>query len=366
MTASTRGAAPPQQVLPSTRAEQPATSTSPRAVDGAVPTSPGGPSVPAWRNPALLAGLRRGAAWQVAERSPPADHDGPPPMATSRLLPLLASGASLLGLALLTLVVQVAALSAVEHARSQRIAYAELRADLSSVTAPTGQQDADGRLLALGTPVALFTAPDLGLQREVVFEGTTSGVLARGPGHRRSSVLPGQAGTAILYGRAWAYGGPFRGAQDLRPGSVITVTTGQGEHTYAVTGIRRAGAVVPPPPDVAAGKGRLTLVTADGPPFAPNSAVYVDADLTSPAVPAPPRVLTAAQLLPAEEALAGDRSKLPIILVLLQGLAVASLAMAWASRRWGTAPAWLVGTPVVTVFALLAAREISLLLPNLL
>ena len=38
-------------------------------------------------------------------------------------------------------------------------------------------------------------------------------------------------------------------------------TTGQGEHTYVVTGIRRTGDSTPPPPDVAEGEGRLTLVT---------------------------------------------------------------------------------------------------------
>lgn len=281
-------------------------------------------------------------------------------------LALVASSASMLALLVLSFIAHITVISAVEHARSQRIAYADLRADLSAVTAPTGQQDVDGQMLELGTPVAILTAPGLGLEREVVFEGTTSGVLAKGPGHRRSSVLPGQAGVAILYGRASAYGGPFGGADGLRKGSPITVTTGQGEHTYRVTGVRHDGAPVPPAPDVAGGEGRLTLVTATGAPFAPDEVVYVDAELTSPAVPAPRRVLGASGLLPAEEALAGDRSTLPTILLLLQGLALAALAMAWASRRWGSAPAWLVGTPVVTLFALLASRELGYLLPNLL
>lgn len=279
---------------------------------------------------------------------------------------IAASMLSLFGLALLAFVVNVTIISTVEHARSQRVAYADFRADLAALTAPTGQRDIDGKLLAMGTPVAYLSVPDLGLEREIVFEGTTGAVLAKGPGHRRSTALPGQAGVSILYGRAWAYGGPFGGADKLAPRSPITVTTGQGEHTYRVTGVRRNGDPVPPSPDSAAGEGRLTLVTATGSPFAPEGAVYIDAQLTSLAVPAAPRVLGASGLLPAEQALARDQSAWPAVFLFLQALALASLSMAWAGHRWGASQAWLVGFPVVGVLAVLASREIVRLLPNLL
>lgn len=279
---------------------------------------------------------------------------------------VLGTGLVLLGLTLLGFLAHITVISAVEHARAQRVAYAEFRAELSAVTAPTGQVDAQGQLLALGTPVAYLSATGLGLEREVVFEGTTAEVLTRGPGHRRSSVLPGQPGIAILYGRAWAYGGPFGGAKDLAVGSTIVVTTGQGEHTYRVSGSREDGDPVPPSPDVSKGQGRLTLVTAVGLPFAPSGAVYVDADLVSPAVPAGPRALQSADLLPSEAALASDPSAWPVVFLLLQGLAAAALALTWCSRRWGARQTWLVGVPVLVLLGVKASGEIVRIFPNLL
>lgn len=280
--------------------------------------------------------------------------------------PAVASSLSLLALALFAFVMNVTVISAVEHARSQRVAYAELREQLSAVTAPVGQVDAAGQLLALGTPVAYLTIPGLGLEREVVFEGTTAQVLTKGPGHRRSSVLPGQAGVAILYGRGWSHGGPFGGAADLSVGAPITVTTGQGEHSYRVTGVRKDGSPIPPPPNASQGGGRLTLVTAVGAPFAPAGTVYVDADLTSTAAVAAPRVLGAAGLLPSEEALASDRTAWPAVALMLQALALCSVAIAVATRRWGRSQAWLVGVPVLALTAVLASRQVMRLLPNLL
>ena len=276
------------------------------------------------------------------------------------------SGLGLLAVMLLAFVLNVTVVGAVEHARSQRVAYAELREQLSAVTAPVGPVDATGQLLAIGTPLAYLTIPGLGLEREVLFEGTTAEVLAKGPGHRRSSVLPGQAGVAIVYGRAWSHGGPFGGADDLPVGSAITVTTGQGEHLYRVTGVRVNGSPIPRPPSTRQGGGRLTLVTAVGAPFAPSGAVYVDADLMTPAVPAAPRALGVAGLLPAEEALAIDRTAWPAVALLLQALAICLVALAVATRRWGRPQAWLVGLPVLALVAVLTSRQVMRLLPNLL
>jgi hypothetical protein len=52
--------------------------------------------------------------------------------------------------------------------------------------APAGQVDDGGRLLALGTPVAVLDVPRIGVH-EVVGEGTTAGVLHRA----RSAPPPG-------------------------------------------------------------------------------------------------------------------------------------------------------------------------------
>ena len=277
---------------------------------------------------------------------------------------LVSSSLSLVAVSLLAFVGYLALISNVEHSRSQRIAYADLRTELSALTAPTGQTDLDGKLLPLGTPLGYLSAPGLGLEREVFFEGTTGKVLAKGPGHRRSTPLPGQPGVSTLYGRAAAYSGPFSGLEDVDRQSIFTVTTAQGEHTYEVIGTRREGDPVPPPPGP--GESRLTLVTATGLPFIPDDVIYVDAKLTSPVVPAAPRQLRQAGLLPAEAAMAGDSSGWPKIYLLMQGLAVSGLAMAWASRRWGSKQAWVAGFPLVGLFVVLASRDLVLLLPNLL
>jgi hypothetical protein len=229
-----------------------------------------------------------------------------------------------------------------------------------------GQVGQDGRLLPLGTPLGYLDVPALGLSREVFFEGTTSGVLAGGPGHKRNSVLPGQPGTAVLYGRGWAYGGPFNGLGDLEIGTAVTVTTGQGVHTYRVTGVRREGTPLPAALGTA-DEGRLTLVSSEGRlPFAPEEVVYVDALRTSPAVPAPAPLLGPAALTTAEQALKGDRSAWSSVFLLAQALAAGALALTWAQRRWGARQAWLVGVPVMGLLSVLASEQVLRLLPNLL
>ena len=113
---------------------------------------------------------------------------------------------------LVVFLADLSVVGALRHYRDQRTAYDGLRAALAEGTAPVGQTDAEGQLLPLGTPVALLEIPQIGL-REVVLEGTTAGVLVSGPGHRRDSPLPGQAGTSVLFGRQAAFGGPFRPAR---------------------------------------------------------------------------------------------------------------------------------------------------------
>ena len=53
--------------------------------------------------------------------------------------------------------------------------------------------------------------------------------LLAGPGHLRKTVLPGQVGTSVVYGRAATYGGPFGELDQLRVGDEIKVVMAQGE-----------------------------------------------------------------------------------------------------------------------------------------
>ena len=277
--------------------------------------------------------------------------------------PLAATGLSILAALLLGFVLNVGVLSHVVEARSQSLAYAELREQLAKGTAPIGQTGADGALVAPGTPIALLELPGNEVP-QVVLEGTAATVLDGGPGHRRDSVLPGQAGTAVLYGRRASYGGPFAAVPALAAGRIITVTTGQGRHDYRVSGVRRAGDPAPAP--LAPGAGRLTLVTASGPSFLPAGTVRVDADLLGATQPAPARVLGAASLLSAESPLAGDRSVLTALLLWSQALLLAACAVAWARVRWGLRQTWVVGVPVLTAIGLAVAHSAAGLLPNLL
>lgn len=249
------------------------------------------------------------------------------------------------------------------HARDQEVLYSDFRSELANAVAPVGQTDVNGAILRPGAPVAVLAIPDLGLQ-EVVVEGTTSTVTQSGPGHKRDTVLPGQAGTSVIYGRQAAFGGPFGQLEILQPGMVITTTTGQGPAEYRVIDVRRPGD--PLPPALQPGQGRLTLVTAMGPRFMPTDLLRVDAELITPAQPTPPRVITAAALDPAEQAMAGDPAGLVPLLLWLQLLLVVAVATVWLVIRWGRWQAWLVAAPIVFFAGIMASMSALRLLPNLL
>ncbi|SFC23302.1 LPXTG-site transpeptidase (sortase) family protein [Streptomyces aidingensis] len=274
-------------------------------------------------------------------------------------------GAALLILAALLLgfAANLTVVSHLQHARAQQTGFAELREQLALGTAPVGQTDYRGHPLDPGAPVALLRIPALDL-REVVFEGTTPGVLTAGPGHRRDTVLPGQAGTSVLMGRQWAYGGPFRELHTLAVGDTVEITTGQGEHVYRVTGLRYPGDEVPAP--AGEGEGRLTLITATGGPYTPSDALRVDAELTTGVQPAPARIFPVGSLGPGEETLEGDSRVWIQVLLWSQGLLLAALAVTWAYRNWGRAQAWIVGVPLLGGLSVGLSGALTMLLPNLL
>jgi LPXTG-site transpeptidase (sortase) family protein len=265
------------------------------------------------------------------------------------------------GSLMLGLVVQFAGVSQISYARDQQLALESLRYELANGTAPVAQVGQDGKLLATGTPVAVIEIPEIGV-RDVVLEGTTSSTTMSGPGHRRDSVLPGQQGASVIYGRQSAYGAPFASISNLAVGDEITATTGQGVATYTVTNVRYPGD--PVPAAIEAGQGRLSLVSGTGLPFLPQSVVRVDAQLTSEAQPTPTRVLTYAVLSDAELTMAGDGSAWPL-LVLGLIMMFAVLALVTLSRRyWGVWQTWIVAVPALFAVGLFCARQVSLLLPN--
>lgn len=265
---------------------------------------------------------------------------------------------SIIGLVCAWMVSQMLLFGMLSHTRSQAILYGEFREQMAAATAPTGG------VIVPGKPVSLVTIPAIGIQ-EVVVEGTSAGELLKGPGHMRSSVLPGQAGTSVLMGRARSYGAPFSNISLLRTGHAIHTMTGQGPATYRVDGVRRAGQ--PLPQDLGAGAGRLTLVSGytgsrvDS--LAPHEIVYVDATLISKAYDAPPNAIRA--VAASELAMARDTSILPSLALSMGGLAVALAVVLLARERVRDEVIWIVGAPTVTALAWASGDGLMHLLPNL-
>ena len=262
----------------------------------------------------------------------------------------------------LSFLVELTVLGNLRHDRDQAHLAAQFRVELAKGTAPVGPLDDMNAPLAIGTPVALLEIPRLKL-RQVVVEGTSSTALMSGPGHRRDTPLPGQVGASVVAGRRATYGAVFWSINQLRAGDEIIVTTGQGRSSLAVLGVRHAGDLVPPA--LARGRGRLTLVTTDGPALVPTSVLFVDAEVTSAALSRPAQ-LASRELGPAEAMMAGDSSALLGAFLWSVLLAAAATAAVWFRFQAGMWPAWALALPVLVALDLLAVDDIAALLPNLL
>ncbi len=256
-------------------------------------------------------------------------------------------------------VVQLAVIGRLQYRSAQVGALNSFRTHLALGTAPLGPVVGGHHLVPLGTPMALISAPSIGL-RAVVLEGTSGSVLTKGPGHVRTTVFPGGAGDSVLLGRASLYGGPFGRIAQLQRGAIITVVTQVGTSHFHVTRIRPAGARIR---RTAAGTSELTLGTASGGFLTPSGVVWVDATrIGSPlASTAPPSI----SLLPSEAPLAVDTSTLWALLLWLEALAVLLGAAVWTWRRWGHAQAWIIFTAPMLVVWVFIADQMARLLPNL-
>lgn len=297
----------------------------------------------------------------LQERSPVLE---PTPRRVSRQRAPLTPSADLarrvalaLGLLCLWGVLYPVVVGSLQEQDDQRGLYAQFREQLAQATAPVGPSQ-------VGVPVAVVDIGSVGLRGAVVVEGTSSRQLSHGPGHRRDTVLPGQAGVSVLFGRSVTFGAPFGRLGELSRGDRITVTTGQGVATYSVERLRRAGDPLPSP--LAAGTGRLVLVTADGSGWrrglAPSGVLYVDAALTSKPQPAPGgRPAVAAD----EQAMGVTTMPLLPLVFWLQALLAVLAGGVWLRSRWGRWQAWAVSTPVVLAALIGASGSAAQLLPNL-
>ena len=251
-------------------------------------------------------------------------------------------------------------LGGLQEQRSQHQLYLASRGllDPSSPVAPE-----IGGAIPDGSPVALLNAPAAGFRNVVVVEGTSAGDLLNGPGHRRDTPLPGQAGESVLLGRSMTAGAPFGGITRLQRGDVITVTTGQGRFRYTVQGQLQAGAKLP---TITTRSGLLTLVTSGGSGslggLAPNHLVYVDAKLQGTAVAAPkdqPASVPAADVQGHD-----DPGAWPYVALWMAGLIAAAIACWRLWSRSGLLRIWLVGAPVLLGLLWGFSTQGMRLLPN--
>lgn len=294
--------------------------------------------------------------------APPPERRAEPTVQVNSTLRVVSQMLTIVGVLTLGFLLQLTLVGGLQHDRDQTQAYRELRTQLATQIAPVNAVSEDGKPLASGTPLAILEIPKLGL-REVILEGSSSRVLMSGVGHRRDTVLPGQAGTSVVLGRRGGYGGPFGSIDSLRRGDEIIVTTGQGRHTFAVLGVRHAGGLLPPA--LTSGQGRLNLITADGPTFRPTDVLRVDANLTSPAQPAGIRIPTRA-LPPNEAVMAGDSAALLPLMLWGPLLLAAALATVWIRYRVGRWQAWVVGVPLLSLLGVTVIDTMAVLLPNVL
>ena len=187
----------------------------------------------------------------TAVPSPRTPAPGTPPRARTRrpaaaprvprpgddLWTVVSTAGTMVAIVCLWVVGQMVFLSGFSQERAQDLLYDEFRTSIAgdpNIVPPIGPTQ------PVGDPVALLSIPRIGVS-QVVVEGTSSGDTLAGPGHLRRTVLPGQAGTSVVMGRASTYGAPFRDLGDLRPGDDLSVVMAQGEVDFEVVGVRRAG-----------------------------------------------------------------------------------------------------------------------------
>jgi len=269
---------------------------------------------------------------------------------------VLSSAGTMVALVCLWVLAQMLFLSGFSQARDQDLLYDRFREDLAAATAAIGPATPPGE------PVALLTIPRLRIS-QVVVEGTASGDTLAGPGHLRRTVLPGQVGTSVVMGRAVTYGGPFGELDRLVVGDEIKVVMAQGEVSFDVVNVRRAGDPYSQP--LATGAARLTLQTAEGEgrlaALTPSEVLYVDADAPKGFVP--PAGLPDSVPTP-ELVMERDTGAFPLLALHLTLLLAVTLGVVAARQRWSAALVWVVAAPVALALAWSTTDVVMRLLPN--
>jgi sortase (surface protein transpeptidase) len=241
-------------------------------------------------------------------------------------------------------------LSSLSEQRAQTNLRKTFQYALAQAVAPVGP-------VSPGTPVAALSIPRLGLSQTVVVEGTSAQDLTLGPGHRRDTVLPGQTGVSVIYGRRVSFGGPFEHLMQLQVGDVITATTGQGVSRYRVSSF---GDATHPAP--ANSVNRLVLATADSTGW-PHQSVSVSADLLTTAQPAGP---ARPGIPPEEDSMAGGLGASALSALLWsQALLAIAILVPIAAVRWSPVATYICAAPLVLAVVWNLYENAACALPNL-
>lgn len=269
----------------------------------------------------------------------------PAPRSVARGL-VLGTSLTALGLGLLGFGLHAVGLSRLSEGRDQQVLRHQLQQELRAGAVP----------LVEGRPLLLLQVPRIGVDA-VVVEGTTSADLAHGPGHRRSTPLPGQVGVSVVAGRRVAYGGPFAHLDRLRVGDRLITTTSSGRAVFRVDDIHHGGAPVALPP----GDARLQLVTSE-PSWAPERVLVVNAVMVQGALQPAPRVLPAASSR--ELALQGDPHAATSTATWAAVLLLLALGLTWAWQRLPRPVVWIGGAPASLLVVWQLFDSLARLLPS--
>lgn len=266
---------------------------------------------------------------------------------------------------LLLAIFNLVVISQVQEYFAQTGLYGTVRLTLAEGATPIGPLTRTGVAVADGTPVAVMSAPAIGLGHAVVVQGSGGAQTMVGIGHVPDTALPCQVGTAALMARSGAYGGYALGGSwsRLTPGEDFSFTMGQGSCTYRVEDLRLPGQLAPAAPT---GKeGSIVLITAEGRPFWPSGVLRIDAALVTKAYQPPAAAIPSTAVPAAEDPMGIDTSRLILVIFLLQVVIAAAIGTAWAWQKWGRRETWIVATPILVTLGLLVAGNLNLLLPNL-
>lgn len=278
------------------------------------------------------------------------DEDVPTRVKPSPLIMTIGLIITALGVFLVGFLAYVFIGSAVLADRTQAVLFEQLDKQLTEMTAPVA------RPIEPGAPLGILRIDRLG-RNNVFVSGATGTDLAKGPGLRSDSVLPGQQGVAIIEGRRVAYGGPFRDLDQLSVGDRIVVTTGQGEFEYTVTLVRRSGDTPVAP---ATSSAQLVLITSD-PPLTPTTSLYVTANLTrGTAQPATQLGLP----IPSEQPLSGNTAAALTLALWSQALVFFAIGVALLWRRIPPVVMWVGGIPIFLALLWCVYGALTELLPN--